>query len=84
MDNRKAPPLDGVKSTKIGGIRTLKHDISSPIFYNLLIKTELKGDTVTELKNLYNHIKMSLNAVARLVVDLLPDYQSIDRNSKFK
>ena len=32
----------------------------------------------------YNHIKISLNAVTRLRVDLLPDYLSIKRNSEFK
>ena len=37
--NRRAPLLDGGQSTKIGGMWTLKHDIRSPIFYELLIKT---------------------------------------------
>ena len=63
---------------------TLKHEISSPRFYELLINTELKRDTALDLKNFYNHIKMSLNAVNRLIVDPLPDYQSIERNSEFK
>ena len=40
--NRRAPPLEGGHSTKIGGIWTLKHEISSPKFYELLINTELK------------------------------------------
>ena len=31
--NRRAPPLDSRHSTKIGGIWTLKHEISSPKFY---------------------------------------------------
>ena len=64
--NSTNPTLDGGHSTKIGGIWTLKHEISSPKFYELLINTELKGDTVMYLKNFYNHIKMYLNAVTIL------------------
>ena len=63
---------------------TLKHEISSPRLYELLIKTELKGDTALDLNNLYNHIKMSLNAVTRLKVELLPDYLSVKINYEFK
>ena len=37
--NRRDPPLEGGHSTKIGGMCTLKHEISSPRFYELLIKT---------------------------------------------
>ena len=81
--NKKAPPLEGVISDKICGIWILKHDISSPKFYELLINTELKGDTALDLNNFYNQIKMSLNAVTRLREDLLPDYHSIKRNSQF-
>ena len=40
--NRRSQPLEGRHSTKIGGMYTLKHEISSPKFYELLIKTELK------------------------------------------
>ena len=40
-DNRIAPPLDRVKSTEIGGMWTLKHEIISPILYELLIKDDL-------------------------------------------
>ena len=36
--NRKAPPLEGDHSENIGGMWTLKHEISSPRFYELLIK----------------------------------------------
>ena len=36
--NRRAPTLDGGHSTKIGGMWTLKHEIISPKFYELLIK----------------------------------------------
>ena len=81
-NNNRAPPLEGVISTKIGGMWTLKHEISSPNFYELLIKIELKGDTVLDIKNVFNHIKICLNAVTRLREDLLPDYQSIKRLSK--
>ena len=40
--NRRAPPLEGGYSTKIGVMWTLKHDISSPKLYDLLIKTKHK------------------------------------------
>ena len=37
--NRRDPPLDSGKSTKISGMWNLKHDISLPKFYELLINT---------------------------------------------
>ena len=40
--NKRAPPLEGGNSMKIASMWTLKHDISSPKFYELLIKTEIK------------------------------------------
>ena len=70
--------------TKIIGMWTLKNEISSSKFYELLIKTELKGDTTLGLNNFYNHIKMCLNALTRLIEDLLPGYQSTKRSSYFK
>ena len=82
--NRSDPPLEGGISENIGGMWTLKHEISSPKFYEVLIKTELKGGTAMDIKNFFNHIKMSLNAVDRLREDLLPDYQSIKRNPHFE
>ena len=82
--NSKAPPLEGGNSTKIGGVWTLKHKISSPKFYELLIKTELKGDTDLYLKNFYNHINMCLNAVTRLREDILKAYHSIKIYSEFE
>ena len=36
--NKRFPPLDGGQSTKIGGMWTLKHEIISPKFYEILIK----------------------------------------------
>ena len=84
LANRKAPPLDGGKSTKIVGIWNLKHNIISPKSYELLIKKELKQDTYLELNNFYNHIKMYLNAVTRLQWYLLSSYQSIKRHSEFE
>ena len=54
---------------------TLKHEIRSQKIYELLIKTELKDSTDMDLKNLYNYIKMCLNAVNRIREDLLPSYQ---------
>ena len=80
-DNRRDPPLDGVHSTKIGGMWTLKHEIISQKFYEILIKTEIKGDTTLDLNKLFNHINICLNAVTKLQEDLLNGYQSIKRNS---
>ena len=37
--NKKYPSLEGGHSTKIGGMWTLKHDIGSPNFYEILIYT---------------------------------------------
>ena len=50
----------------MGGMWTLKHEISSPKLYEPLINTELKNDTTLDLNNFYNHINMYLNAVTRL------------------
>ena len=64
--NKSDTPLEGGHSTEIGGMWTLKHDISSPKFYEILIKTELKVYTALDPNNFYKHIKMCLNAVPRL------------------
>ena len=64
--NRRAPPLDGGNSTKFGGMWTLKHEISSLKFYQLIIKAEPKGETDMDPNNFYNHIKICDNAVTRL------------------
>ena len=72
--NKRAPLLEGGNSKEIGGMWTLKHEISSPKFYETLIKAELKGNTYLDLNNFYNHIKMCLNTMARLLEDLLPAY----------
>ena len=64
--NSRDPPLVRGQSTKIGGVWALKHDIRSPKIYEILIKIELKGDTYMDLNNLYNHIKMCLDAVTIL------------------
>ena len=37
--NKKDPSLEGGHYKKIGGMCTLKHEISSPKLYELLIKT---------------------------------------------
>ena len=76
--------MNGGIYENIGGMWTLKHEISSPRFYELLIKIELKGDTALDIKNFYNHDMMSLNAVTRLREQLLPDYLSINKNTDFK
>ena len=64
--NKRAPQFEGGHYNKYFGMWTLKHEISSSKFYELLIKTELKGDTALDLKKFYNHIKMCLNAVTIL------------------
>ena len=66
LANKRAPPVEGGHSTKIGCMCTLKHEIGSLKVYELLMKTELKGDTDMDIKNFYNHINMCLNAVTRL------------------
>ena len=78
--NRRYPPLNVIQSTKIVGMWTLKHEIISPRFYELLIKTEPKSNTDVHLKNFYNHINMCLNKANRLRKDLLFGYQSIKRH----
>ena len=82
--NRRDPPFNGGHYTENDGIWTLKNDISSPKFYELLINTEIKVETALDLKNFYNHINMCLNAVNRQIEYLLPDYQSIKRHSEFE
>ena len=62
---------------------TLKYEISSPKFYELLIMIEVKGGTDMDLNKFYKYINMCLNEVTRLLEDLLPDYQSIKRHSEF-
>ena len=52
-DNRRSPPLEEGNYIKVGGMWTLKHEISSPKFYEILIKTELRGDTDLNLKKFY-------------------------------
>ena len=74
-DNKRDPLLGGRNSIEIGGVWTLKNDISSPKFYELLFKTGLKGGTALYLNKFCNQINMCLNAVTRLREDLLPDYQ---------
>ena len=81
--NRRDTKLYGGHCTKIGFMLTLKHDISSPKFYELLIKKILKVDTALDIKKFYNHIKMCLNSVTRLQKDLLPYYQSIKSHYEF-
>ena len=78
------PPLEGGNYTKTGDMWNLRHEISSPKLYELLIKTELKRDTALDLKNFYNHIKMCINAVTRLIEDLRTDYQSIKIHYDFE
>ena len=58
--------MDGAHSTKIGGVRTLKNEIKPPKIYELLINTELKGDTDMDIKNFYYNINVCLNVVTRL------------------
>ena len=46
-------------------------------------KDRTKVNTDTDLKNLYNHLNMCLNAVTRLRGDLIPGYQSIKSHYEF-
>ena len=61
--NRRVTPIEGGCYQKIGEIWTLKHDISAPKLYELLINNNMKEKTVLDINNFYNHIKMCLNAV---------------------
>ena len=63
---------------------TLKHEIISPKFYEILIKTQFKDNTALELNNFYNHINMCINNVTRLQEDLPPAYHSIKIHSEFE
>ena len=82
-DKKKDTPLEGGHSTKISAMWNLKHEIRSPKFYELLIKTELKGDTAMYLKNFYNHIKMCLSETTIPQEELIPGHQSINGHSYF-
>ena len=81
-DNSRDPPLDIEYSKNNGCMYNIKHKISLPKFYELLIKTEHKGDTDMDIQN--NHIKMCLNTVTRLWNELLPAYKPIKRLSEFE
>ena len=61
--NRRDTTLEGGHSTKIASMCTIKNEINSPKLYEIITKTELKGDTDMDIKNFYNHIKICLNAV---------------------
>ena len=62
LDNtKKSPPLEGDQYQKIGWMWTLKHEIISPKFYELLPNIYSKGENDIALKNFYNNIKMILN-----------------------
>ena len=39
LDNKKVPPLEGGDYSKCFGMWNIKHDIISPKFYELIIKT---------------------------------------------
>ena len=72
FSKNKDTPSEGRNSMKIGGMWTLKHEISSPKFYELLIKKELKVCTDLELNNFYNKPNMCLNAVTIPQEDIIP------------
>ena len=82
--NKNAPPLEDSHSKKIGGMWTLKHEISSTQFYEILIKTEIKGENALYLNNFCNHNKLCLNEVTILQENLLPYYHYITRHSDFQ
>ena len=83
-DNNKAPPPEGRTYTEIGVICNIEHDMISPKWYELLIKTQLKGNTALDLNNFHKQLKVCLNAVNRLREYLLTYYQSIKRHSQFE
>ena len=73
----------GGQSTKIGVMRTRTHYFSSSRFYELLVNTNITGDTSMDLKKFYNHINIFLNTVTRLLEDLLTSYHSIKSHPEF-
>ena len=82
--NMRAPPLEGGHSTKIGGMWTLKHEISSPKFYEILIKTELKNNTPWTSRNSTTiSICVSMRSLDSKKT-FIPDYQSIKIYSDFE
>ena len=82
--NTRAPKMEGGNCKKKGFTWNIKHEISSPKFYEPLIKKGLKRDTALDLKNFYNKIKMCLNLVTIIQEEPLPDYQSIKRHFEFE
>ena len=58
LSNNKDTSMEDGHSTKIGGMGALKHEIRSSKLYELLVKTELKGDTALYLKILYKNINI--------------------------
>ena len=82
--NKKASTLEDGYSTKNGGMCTIKHEIRSSKFSEILIKTELKAETALDLNNFYNLINICLNAVTRLIEYFLPSYQSIKIHSNLE
>ena len=82
--NKKTTQLECGRYTKMCGMWTLKHEISSPEFYELLTKTELKGITALELNNFYNHINICLNVLNKLQEYIIPAYQSIKGHYEFE
>ena len=51
LSNRRDTLFNGGKSTKIGGMCTMKHDIISPKFYEILIQIDIKGYTDLDLRS---------------------------------
>ena len=64
--NRKVSPLEGEQYKEIRGILTLKHDISSPKFYKIILKADLKWDSALDLKKFHNQVKIFLNTATKL------------------
>ena len=83
-DKNKAQTLEGwnYKELEACVISNMRSDNRK--FYELLIKTKLKVDTDLDLKNFYNDINMSLNAVTKILEDLLTAYHYIKINSEFE
>ena len=60
-DTSTANPPHGINSQNIENMWTLKHEIISPKFYEIIIKNGLNGGMDLDVNNFYNRIKMSLH-----------------------
>ena len=69
--------------SKLSGMWTLKQNTSPPKLYEILIKTDMKGDTALDLNIFYKKINSCLNTVAIIKEDMIPAYHKIKWISEF-